>query len=122
MTPNAPLLLKVLEHITAHPEEHNQRNWGIRRTGCGTAYCFAGWAAVMSGHELLWEKAPFDDDVFRAFITAEGRPIESVAQDELGLTYVQQHEMFGTRNTLRQLWQMAAVYTRGEITPPPEFA
>lgn len=119
MTLNVPLLTKVLDHITAHPEEHDQRSWAIRKDGCGTACCVAGWAVVMSGHEFAWWEWS-DGDV--ADETVDHELIGHVAQRELGLTYEQARLMFRGDNTLYTLWYLAAEYTHGEITPPAEFA
>lgn len=55
---NTDLLLQIREQITAHPETHDQDQWG-RRTECGTTHCIAGWAAVLSGANLDWRKNEF---------------------------------------------------------------
>lgn len=44
---NVKLLLKVRDHILAHPETYNQANW------CGTASCFAGHALLLSGNKPI---------------------------------------------------------------------
>jgi hypothetical protein len=57
-----PLLNKVMDHIEAHPEEHDQSIWAKRRfdqdgNACGTQYCFAGHTVVMGmrdGEQLIW--------------------------------------------------------------------
>jgi hypothetical protein len=54
---NTGLLRRTLAHIEQHPDEWNQGTWATR-SGCRTAYCFAGWAVVLSGYE-----ARFHDDV-----------------------------------------------------------
>lgn len=38
---NKPLLEKVIETITAHPEKFDMGRW------CGTAKCIGGWAATL---------------------------------------------------------------------------
>lgn len=38
---------KVLDHLVAHPEEHNQNSFGSYAPGCGTTMCIAGTACVM---------------------------------------------------------------------------
>ncbi|MAY48819.1 MAG: hypothetical protein CMH38_03490 [Microbacterium sp.] len=43
---NTELLQRVMQHIDDHPEQHNQAVW--LRHDCGTAACFAGWAALLS--------------------------------------------------------------------------
>jgi hypothetical protein len=46
MTRNVELLQATMQHILDHPEQHYQTQWV---TECGTAACFAGWAALRSG-------------------------------------------------------------------------
>lgn len=60
--PNMELLDKVLGHIKANPETWNQADYR-----CGTTYCFAGHAALMSGwkpvgpdKDLAWRVAGFE--------------------------------------------------------------
>ncbi len=128
MTPNVPLMLKVLEHVTAHPEEHDQDVWAQKRTvgTCGTVGCLAYHAVVMGGLDVRWDEVwlPFfvPGATHEADSVTDGRSIEDVAAELLGLRDEQAHEMFHHATTLRQLWGMAAVYTGGEIVPPPEFA
>jgi hypothetical protein len=50
-TPNAELAYRVLDHIDAHPEQHNQRVWIEDRGDCGTAACMAGWTCLLSGDQ-----------------------------------------------------------------------
>ena len=48
----APALrLKVAEHIEAHPELHDQSDWGDGKAdpACETACCVAGWACHLGG-------------------------------------------------------------------------
>lgn len=75
--PNLPLLRKVLDHIDAHPDEWYQQDWGIQPTeyaectghdiealpapACGTAFCIAGHAAIMSGARPLWRNGKMND-------------------------------------------------------------
>ena len=50
MTPDLPLLRKVIDHITAHPEQHDQKFW-LKTTECGTVACVAGWTCLLNGDE-----------------------------------------------------------------------
>lgn len=125
---NVPLLQKVLDHITAHPDEHRQDNWARRDlNGCGTACCVAGWAALMSGHELQWKEyggcgdphcCPIQAD---AATTTSGQTIEAVATEELGLTHAQADRLFAGGNELAELWWLAARYTSGALEVPDQF-
>lgn len=72
MTPNRELIVDVFAHIELDPSSWNQASWATapdrsRRvddpagsppaeTECGTAYCFAGWACVLSGEPIAWER------------------------------------------------------------------
>lgn len=53
---NRVLLTKTLEHIRANPTTWVQNDWitadNSADPGCGTAYCFAGWAVVLSGYSI----------------------------------------------------------------------
>jgi len=50
MARNWPLLIKVIIHIIEHPETWNQRFYA---TVCGTSFCVAGHAAILSGHKFV---------------------------------------------------------------------
>ena len=45
------LRLRVADHIEAHPELHNQGEWGDGSAdeACGTPCCVAGWACHLGG-------------------------------------------------------------------------
>lgn len=52
---NIELLDRVLDHIEKNPESWNQAMWR-----CGTTYCFAGHAALLSG----WKPVQADRDMY----------------------------------------------------------
>lgn len=55
---NVKLLQDTLSWIKAHPESHNQGDWGhYDSEACETSMCFAGHAAILSG-------ATFDKDIY----------------------------------------------------------
>lgn len=83
-TLNVPLLRKTLEHIEAHPEEHDQCTW---RSPCGSTMCFAGHAAVINGAAMVGEAV---------VLTPEGdeRPVSTYAAKILGLTCGEAEELF----------------------------
>ena len=83
--PNAPLAYKILDHIDAHPEQWNQTTW-FRESECGTAGCFAGWAVVLTGHDI--EFGSPDGRGRRYYASVDGDPdslISEVAASELGI-------------------------------------
>ena len=55
---NGKLGRRVLDHVTANPEQLDMSVWG--EVGpCGTSACLAGWALIFSGWALV------DDNTFR---------------------------------------------------------
>lgn len=120
-TVNEDLLRRVLEHITAHPEEHNQQHWAVR-TDCGAAYCLAGHAVVMSGYGPDWSTAfgASDTGVSTAGVAGRNLTIAELAADLLRLDPDDEnegdHELFDGRNTLDDLWRIAAELTNGRVS------
>lgn len=93
---NVDLMLAVREQITSHPETHKQEMWATR-TECGTTYCIAGWAAALSGKEMLWE--PGCDWPEEAYYLVEpggtqGQMVAWYARDALGLTQLEADRLF----------------------------
>lgn len=122
--PNLPLLRKVLSHIDAHPEEWVQQVYAVRgetlrrvtdlrnsASGqalampvCGTAFCIAGHAVVMAGHDIDWDSHGRADS---AAMTASGDYIEDVAKAELGLTDAEAVRLFAGPNTREDVQRYA---------------
>jgi hypothetical protein len=57
--PNAELAYRVLDYVTAHPEQHDQGFYVSRLDAtnqpgplCGTVACFAGWTCLLGGDVL----------------------------------------------------------------------
>jgi hypothetical protein len=123
---NVPLLRKVLEHVTAHPEEWNQAEWA-RRDSCGTAYCIAGHTVVMAGNEVRWSPFCFEHEYEVSGTLVDGRRVGDVAVELLGIPIplrrvgVEKGHLFYSENTLSDLWRIASQLTDGEIEIPEEF-
>lgn len=49
---NHDLMVKTLAEIERSPERWDQ-GWWVREKACGTAYCFAGHAAALSGYRIV---------------------------------------------------------------------
>lgn len=47
---NIDLLMQVCDRIAKHPEGFDMDYWG-HKTECGTTFCIAGWALVLSGQQ-----------------------------------------------------------------------
>lgn len=113
LIPNVPLLLKTLNHIEHHPEEHDQEKWI-----CGTTACFAGHAVLIDGgvpapdRNGVFVKARDDDDP-ECVIQRLGGPVTAVRDRAiriLGLTCRQAGDLFDGGNTLDDLrGQVAAL-------------
>lgn len=108
---NIELLTKVMEHIEAHPDEHDQSFWA-HRSDCGTAFCFAGHAVNMTlrpDESLYWEKldAPGVELVGATWIETD--PLSQTYQPPvliseraarvLGLTVSEASDLFMATNT-----------------------
>jgi hypothetical protein len=122
---NVELLRKTLEHITAHPEEHDQTQWAVKTDGCGTAYCLAGHAVQLAGHTIRWRAAKDWKRTGLRVVACDvedGRFISDVATQELGLSSIQAADLFSANNDIGTLWRLASDYTNGAIEIPERFA
>lgn len=118
---NVPLLRKMLEHVTSHPDEWNQDTWAVEseESSCGTAYCLAGHTAESLGHTLVWQ--PGTNMASFCLAGGELRTIESVATHALGLKYTEAAGLFSACNELHTLWEIANKLTNGEIEIPDDL-
>lgn len=98
MTPNLPLLRKVLDHIDAHPEEWRQEVW-VSKTPCGTAHCIAGHAVVLSGGQFV--------TLNRVRIGEKVQNVHNVAADLLGLDDRTADDLFDAGNTREDIQRIA---------------
>lgn len=98
--PNIDLMEKVLEHLRIHPEDHDQAAF------CGTAMCFAGWAAVLSKQYTPDEWTSLDSGI-RWF---------NAGMELLGLTRQQAATLFDPVNELEHLELMVKRIAAGEDT------
>jgi hypothetical protein len=131
--PNAELAYRVLDHIDAHPEQHDQRVWIENRSECGTAACLAGWVCLLSG-----DRPDFDheeDEACEVFLGKgdSAMPVAERAASLLGIPY-DEWESFGnplfsqynTREDLGRLVEeifgprpdVAEIVDHGPVKPP----
>ena len=111
---NIELLDKVLDYIKTHPQEWRQSSWyailtpdGTLLTDddmvdepCGTAFCFAGHAAMMTG----FPKPPsHNGDIWTGVIDGREYFVDSWAERVLDLTDDQADILFQSGNTLDDL-------------------
>lgn len=113
---NVALLSKVMDHIEAHPEEHNQDEWAVS-TPCGTAFCFAGHAVnmTMQPQDRFLFLATMDKQAAMSVrISGEDRPIAQEARRVLGLTRTEAATMFSGSNTREKLRAMVDALIEAE--------
>lgn len=132
MNIDVPILRKALEHITAHPEEWEQKRWASK-TLCGTSCCLAGTILAQQGYNFVFPEGDWDteyaakDDGPPEYIprvaSAEllGRTVTHWNADGGDEEYYRVSELWLGHNTLPDLWRKASELTDGEIKVPEEF-
>lgn len=106
-TLDIPFARKVLEHLIAHPEEHNQDFFGVQ-TPCGTRGCIAGTAVMMHPEgELQW-----CDGIMRD--TRGGFDFPEQAQEFLGLSDRDAHDLFYTWGNKSALDKLSSYIAEAE--------
>lgn len=138
--PNVDLLVETLAHIEVEQGHWNQEHWGHAPisdelflelkgreewdvdgytlvhedevTPCGTAYCLAGWACVLSGEKLQWKLHP--ERYVYADRTVAGVKIPERANELLGLSrdrnvgYSAVGDLFSPNRTIDQLYELGS--------------
>lgn len=114
---NVELLRATMKFIEQHPEKHEQGQWA---TQCGTAFCYAGHAALLAGatppsansmtHGRFWMVDPGTfqsrSETTLEQIASGTLPVDEFAARQLGITVSEAEVMFAgdrTRQELRML-------------------
>jgi len=107
--PNAELAWRVMDHIDAHPEQHNQGAWFFRQpaSDCGTKACFAGWASLLSGDEPKWAHG-YQLQTDAVIAGGKTRYIEARAMELLGISGDQADALFYGANSREDLGRLVA--------------
>ena len=107
-TPNAAHAWRVMDHIDANTELHEQDTW-LHKTKCGTAGCYAGWTCLLAGDKPLWG-GPDADLTFMVEASGEARPVrvDRRAQELLGLDDDAADDLFNPHNSRSELRQLVA--------------
>lgn len=116
--PNTDLLRRTLAHIEDNRREWNQGTWG-HRNECGTTYCFAGWAVVLSGGQINFEpEFDIDGSYLASYVVMPGDPVpdnvENAATRLLGLEYEDAARLFYAPSDLHTLRLIVAELTADE--------
>lgn len=140
-TPNVDLAIDIFAHIELHPEAHKQESWSsaeverppgiaadsvwgldpaVVMRGCNTSHCFAGWACVLTGHELDWrieEITPATVYLGAEYVTGPAHGsrtlIRTAANDVLGINEAAYGDfdtvgLYEATNTKDDLYRKAA--------------
>lgn len=113
------------EQLAGRPSEWDQSVWVAPDDTCGTVCCLAGKAVLAAGHELFAGMTLRSGWMF----TAGGEEIATVAVRELGLQDFTPIDpgspemdsgfsLFGSDNTLSDLWRWAYLATDGKVDMP----
>lgn len=112
---NLDLLKEIHQKITTTPEGWVQETWAMQKE-CGTSYCIAGWACVLSGYEVNFENVEPDSyGEQEVSYLANGECIDSKGKELLGLDDWQANSLFYTTSNpvaLERLEAMIADYER----------
>jgi hypothetical protein len=109
---NVELMRQVLDSIDKYPEQHDQGEWiygpvpavaadNGDHPPCGTAMCFAGWAAFLA--------APAGTRIEGSIVYRPGRACQTVssfAEEVLGIDENQSEALFRASNTREDLGRM----------------
>lgn len=114
---NVPMLRKVMDHIDAYPDEHEQGSWvwdynrmppellqtvAFKAPACGTAMCFAGHAVHMAGGEMIFAN-PGAFQTVTCKLDGLVDTIENTATEVLGLPYGVAQYLFESARTQDEL-------------------
>lgn len=131
---NVPLLRKVMEHIEENPEEWDQHHWLRRRANlrrprvvaanieeqrqevlsCGTAYCFAGHTAFMTGWEPIFSPNALSFNGENMQKDGKSLYVGAIARIELDLSPEDADRLFRATNTRRDLRALVNKYIAEE--------
>lgn len=103
---NVALLRKTQDFIEQNPSQHDQ---GVWHNACGTAFCYAGHAALLAGAEHpggrieLWHVDPVTLAAVTYVQNPESAYVGDFARKQLGLTEAESDALFDASRTLRGL-------------------
>lgn len=112
-TLDIPYARKVLEHLVAHPEEHEQTYWGYRGSACGTKACIAGTTVLMDSQTtVLWSHN--GDLAGSVGVNNQYMGLADRAAQLLGLNREDAHNLFYNGSNSDALAQLESYITAAE--------
>jgi hypothetical protein len=97
--------------------------WSEEQLACGTAHCIAGAAAQLAGWTPVTSLDSWDDGVQGSYSVVHKDGVETdvdrVAQQLLGLTYVEAQALFDGDNNLRMIKALISRYHQNRDLPAP---
>jgi hypothetical protein len=138
-------LQDTLDHITKHPEVHNQGTWVKKTPGCGTSACVAGWLTLRNGavpedafiprYGYNPETMRMDYDTPRYFeIDYDRFDVQRHANQVLGVDYGQNatteadsardllDSMFEGDRDLPEIWAIGQTLAEGRLNVPESIS
>ena len=73
---------KVLDHVTAHREQFDMRDWGYNDPECGTKACLAGWTLLLNGYTIDGNDDFRDTEGRLAYVPATAAELLKLTEDE----------------------------------------
>lgn len=109
---NVELLRDTMKWIEEHPGEHDQERWV---NACGTAFCYAGHAALLAGATrpdalgfgIHWGINPVTfksvTDTYTGLLATDNIPVDEFAARQLGITFEESEVLFDGDRTTAEL-------------------
>jgi hypothetical protein len=120
---NVQLLRATIDYIDTHPEQHSQDDWVNE---CGTAFCYAGHAALLAGAtrpglEITRENTWYVDTRTLTSVTSryysdlddEVITVSEFAEQQLGLNVNESDIMFSEGRTRAELHALVDAFCDG---------
>lgn len=113
-TLDIPRARKVLEHLVAHPEEHDQNFYG-QRLPCGTTACIAGTVLLMDPDaDVRWEQ-DMRDMISASVNGGDHQEPDEAAAELLGLSRTDSDHLFFTMDKTKAITTFAAWISAAEV-------
>jgi len=116
------LLQESLDHITEHPETHNQTVWASKTPSGEIVGCLAYHVLRIAGATLEWKKGdcscgdPECQAGIECTLDGEAVSIQEGARVRLGLSHGEAAALFSPWTSITMMWRIAEEITEGRVT------